>query len=76
MGVADHKGKIAKGFDADLIVWDDEDSFKVTPEIILHKHKITPYVGETLFGVIEQTFIAGEKVFDNGIFVLNRGRII
>ena len=70
------KGKIQKGFDADLVVWDPEKSFIVTEEIIHHKHKITPYLGEELFGVVEQTYLKGERVFDKGNFILNRGNIL
>lgn len=71
------KGKIQKGFDADIIIWDEKKSFTVTEEIIQHKHKITPYLDEELFGLIEQTYLAGEKVFDTGKFLhLNRGKII
>lgn len=58
------KGKIAKGYDADLVVWNPEKSFTVTEETIHHKHKITPYLNEELYGVVEQTWIGGEKVFD------------
>lgn len=71
------KGQIKKGYDADLIIWDDEKSFIVTEEIIHHRHKITPYLNETLSGVVEQTFIAGKKVYDHGKLVhLNEGKII
>ena len=62
-GTTTHKGKIAKGYDADFIVFDDSQSFTVTKQIIEHKHKITPYLGEELLGVVEQTYIAGERVF-------------
>ena len=64
IGKQNSKGKIEKGFDADLIVWDDEKTFTVTENIIHHKHKITPYLNEELYGVVEQTYLAGEKVFD------------
>lgn len=71
------KGKIQKGYDADLIVWDDKKQFTVTENIIQHKHKITPYLNQTLYGVVEQTYIGGEKIYDNGnILHLNKGKII
>lgn len=76
-GLQHHKGKIAKGFDADLIVLDAEKKFTVTTQIIHHKHKVTPYLGHELFGAVEQTFLAGVKVFDNGSFTrLNQGKMI
>jgi allantoinase len=71
------KGKIQKGFDADLIIWDSTASFTVTENIIHHRHKITPYLGETLFGVVAQTYLAGKKVYDNGKFLhLNEGKFV
>lgn len=77
IGKQTSKGKIEKGYDADIVVWDPEASFKLTPEIIQHKHTITPYLGEELLGVVEQTYLSGEKVFDKGKFLhLNRGKII
>jgi allantoinase len=77
IGKGNSKGKIATGFDADLIVVDDERTFTITEPIIQHKHKVTPYLNETLFGVVEQTYLAGEKVFDNGNFIkLKNGKII
>lgn len=70
-------GKIAIGYDADLIVWDAEATFLVTEQLLYHKHKMTPYIGEKLLGVVEQTYINGIQVFDNGIFPhLNKGKII
>jgi len=76
-GMQNSKGKIQKGYDADLVVWDPEESFIVTENIIHHKHKLTPYLGEKLFGGVEQTYLKGEKVFDKGEFIqLNKGIII
>jgi allantoinase len=76
-GLHDRKGKIEKGFDADLVVWNPEKTFRVEESIIHHRHRTTPYLDEILYGVVEQTYLAGEKVFDNGLFtMLNRGRII
>jgi allantoinase len=71
------KGKIAKGYDADLVVWDPERSFTVTKDMIYHKHKITPYLNEELYGVVGQTWLGGEKVYDGGKFLhLNKGSVL
>jgi allantoinase len=70
------KGRIEKGYDADFVVWDPGKSFVVTENNIHHKHKITPYLNEELYGVVEQTWLNGEKVFDGGNFVLNKGDLL
>jgi allantoinase len=75
-GLGNSKGKIQKGNDADFVVWDPEKTVTVTKESIYHKHKITPYLDETLYGVVEQTWIGGQKTFDNGNFNLNKGTTI
>ena len=60
-----------------MIIWDPEKIFTVTESVIQHKHKITPYLNETLYGVTEQTYLSGIQVFDNGNFLhLNKGQII
>jgi allantoinase len=71
------KGQLKKGADADILVFDAEKKFTVKEDIILHKHKITPYLGEELFGVVEQVYLSGEKLFEKGKFLhLNRGKIL
>jgi allantoinase len=76
IGKEKSKGKIAKGFDADLVVIDEAAVFRVTKDMILHRHKITPYLNEELSGVVKQTYIAGNKVYDEGEFFLNKGNLI
>lgn len=76
-GLQKNKGKIARGFDADLVAWDPDRSFKVTTGMLHHKHKITPYLNRELYGVVEQTWLAGQLIFEQGRFpVLNKGKII
>jgi allantoinase len=71
------RGKIAKGFDADFVVWSPEEKFIVSKNMIHHKHKITPYLNEELYGVVEQTWLNGEKLFDGRKFLhLNKGKIL
>ena len=53
------KGAIAAGYDADLVVWSPEENFTVTPEPIRHRHKVTPYLGAELRGVVKETWVGG-----------------
>lgn len=63
------KGEIAAGNDADIVVFNPEKSFIVSESGILHKHKLTPYIGKTLFGVVERTYLRGVPVFENGSII-------
>jgi allantoinase len=63
------KGAIAIGNDADLVVWNVEEQFTVAARALYHRHKITPYDGEVLSGVVQKTFLRGRKIYDGGHFV-------
>jgi allantoinase len=65
-GLSHRKGRLSPGFDADLVVWRPEESFTVSPARILHRHKITPYAGDELLGVVESTFAGGRLIYDRG----------
>ncbi|MBI2956801.1 MAG: allantoinase AllB [Acidobacteria bacterium] len=65
-GLNGRKGAIAPGCDADLVVWNPEATLRVEPEKLYHRHKLTPYAGMTLEGVVEATVLRGEKIFDAG----------
>jgi allantoinase len=55
----DGKGAIAIGNDADLTIWSPEETFVVTPELIRHRHKVTPYLGSELRGVVKAAWVRG-----------------
>ena len=62
------KGAITPGRDADLVVWNSEASFRVDPAQLHHRHKVTPYAGRDLMGIVEATFLRGVKIFERGNF--------
>jgi allantoinase len=63
-----NKGAIQPGFDADLVIWEPDESFEVDPEALQHRHKLTPYAGRTLDGVVRRTLLRGETVYHDGDF--------
>jgi allantoinase len=56
------KGSIAIGCDADIVIWNPDTPFTVIPSTLHHRHKLTPYAGEVLNGVVQQTFLRGQKI--------------
>lgn len=65
---APQKGSIAVGSDADLVIWNPDQQFTVAANALHHRHKITPYEGEVLDGVVQKTFLRGKKIYDAGHF--------
>ncbi len=77
LGLETSKGKLKVGFDADICVWNPSESFKVTTEIIEHKHKATPYINRQLKGKIMHTFVNGNHVVENGrLNILKGGKLL
>jgi allantoinase len=57
------KGAIAVGCDADLVAFAPEAEFTVEPGLLRHRHKLTPYLGQRLTGVVRRTWLRGQEVF-------------
>ena len=70
-GLHHQKGVIAPGRDADLVIWNPEVGFKVDPAQLHHRHKLTPYAGRDLMGIVEATFLRGMKIFERGNFCVS-----
>jgi allantoinase len=77
IGKDQQKGQISPGFDADLVCWNPDKKYIIKKEVIHHKNKLTPYEGESLYGVVNATFLRGQKVYENGQFLgKSKGKII
>jgi allantoinase len=79
-GIGDRKGQLKVGYDGDVVVWDSEATFEVgtrglfpasaltedqvTRDSLHFKNKITPYLGQQLQGVVEQTYVRGLLAYD------------
>ncbi len=71
-GLSEWKGKIAVGFDADLAILSLEDSFTVTKENFLAKHKESLYIGHTFPSMIVATISKGKIVYQDGKVVAGK----
>ncbi|MEZ4365728.1 MAG: allantoinase AllB [Kofleriaceae bacterium] len=76
-GLVGRKGVLAAGADADLVVFDPDAPFEVVPSALRHRHKLTPYAGETLHGVVHTTFLRGEPIWSDGrLHATDRGHLL
>ena len=58
------KGAIAVGNDADLVAFAADATFTVDLAALKTRHRITPYAGRELTGVVQATWLRGEVVDD------------
>jgi len=64
-GLSAMVGSIEPGKHANLVAFDPEMEFTVTPDRLHYRHKISPYMGEQLRGVVHSTWLRGQRVFSN-----------
>ncbi len=62
-GIDTQVGSIEPGKHANLVAFDPDASFTVTPEVLYYRHKLSPYMNETLQGLVRSTWLRGERVF-------------
>ncbi|KAI0034143.1 allantoinase [Vararia minispora EC-137] len=80
-GLQERKGKLAVGYDADLVLWDPDGELtcgeQITKETLNFKNKLTPYEGRTLRGRVETTVLRGRIVYDRAgdVRAGNRGTV-
>ena len=56
------KGRIAVGYDADLVVLAPEATFVADAHALHHKNPVTPYAGRELAGVVRGTWLRGTRI--------------
>jgi len=65
-GLYPNKGSIAVGFDADLVLWDDNRKETIRQELMHHGTDYTPYEGLAVTGWPVMTILRGKVVAEEG----------
>jgi allantoinase len=75
-GIA-RKGRVTRGVDADLTLVDLAAEYTLTRDLLLDRHKLSPYVGRRFRGLVRRTMVRGRTVFLDGKTVGDfRGRLV
>jgi allantoinase len=64
-----HKGDVAPGYDADLVLLDPEAQWTIDSADSLSAQEYTPFAGLSVTGQVRQTFVRGNLVYDHGRIV-------
>jgi allantoinase len=67
-GFSDRAGALAAGREASFTVFDPQAEWVVTPERLHYRHPISPYLGETLKGIVTATYLRGQPIYTDGTF--------
>ena len=67
-GISVEVGSIQAGKHANLVAFDTSATQVVIAELLYHRHAISPYMGETLSGVVRSTWLRGQRVFQDRTF--------
>jgi allantoinase len=60
------KGDVAVGLDADLVLFDPDETWVVNADESESQQGYTPFEGIELNGRVKTTFLRGERIYDNG----------
>ncbi len=76
-GLYPHKGTIAVGSDADLVIWDDTATRTISGEMLYSRADYSPYDGWEVTGWPQLVLSRGEVVAENGVVsgAPGRGRL-
>jgi allantoinase len=62
-GLSASVGSIQPGMHANIIAFDTDGIFTVTPNRLQYRHTVSPYMGERLRGVVRSTWLRGQRVY-------------
>lgn len=65
-GIGGRAGALVAGRDANFVVFDTDAAFMVEAGRLHYRHTVSPYLGESLHGVVCRSYLRGEVVFANG----------
>jgi allantoinase len=61
-----HKGRLAAGYDADLVLVDLAQRYTLRAEDLRQRHPLTPYLNAEFRGRIVRTILRGQTICENG----------
>jgi allantoinase len=67
-GFSPRAGALAPGREATFVVFNPEAQFTVSPDRLHYRHPVSPYMGETLHGVVTATYLRGQPIYRDGSF--------
>jgi allantoinase len=67
-GFHERKGRIAAGYDADLVIFDTASEFVVNEAALHYRHPVSAYMGEKFRGVVKATYLRGLLIYQAGEF--------
>ena len=60
------KGRLAEGYDADFTLVDLGQTYTLRQEDLFYRHPISPYLGLTFVGAVQETWLRGQRVYAGG----------
>lgn len=65
-GLYPQKGTLQPGSDADIVLFDPHKQWTLKKEDLFYKNTHSPFVGKTMTGSVEMTFVRGKVVYEKG----------